>query len=255
MLLSPGIAVIELTAVILGKPNTIYPVLLWDEQEAVLIDTGYPGQADLIAAELEKYALPSSGLSRIILSHQDIDHIGSLPVLVERAAGAIAVLSSPFEKPYIEGKLRLLRITPEAIEQAVNSLPSNVSEQWKIAFRHSLENPPNSPVHETLEDGQELPICGGVVAIATPGHTPGHLSFYHRTSKTLIAADALTVNEAGELCGPDAVTTFDPQQARHSIGKLLNYDIAAVTCYHGGLYQGDVRTKLLELSQAETMKG
>jgi len=251
MLLSPGIAVIELTAVIMGKPNTIYPVLLWDDHEAVLVDTGYPGQADLIGAELEKYALPSSGLSRIILSHQDIDHIGSLPVLVQRSEGKIAVMSSSFEKPYIEGNLRLLRITPEAIEQAVNSLPANVSDQWKQAFRHSLEHPPSSPVHETLEDGQELPICGGIVVIATPGHTPGHLSLYHRASKTLIAADALTVNDAGELCGPDPVTTLDPELARHSLTKLLDYEITTVVCYHGGLYQGNVRQNLLKLAQSE----
>ncbi len=251
MLLSPGIAVIELTAVIMGKPNTIYPVLLWDDHEAVLVDTGYPGQADLISAELEKYALPSSGLSRIILSHQDIDHIGSLPVLVQRSEGKIAVMSSSFEKPYIEGNLRLLRITPEAIEQAVNSLPANVSDQWKQAFRHSLEHPPSSPVHETLEDGQELPICGGIVVIATPGHTPGHLSLYHRASKTLIAADALTVNDAGELCGPDPVTTLDPELARHSLTKLLDYEITTVVCYHGGLYQGNVRQNLLKLAQSE----
>ncbi|WP_391574639.1 MBL fold metallo-hydrolase [Cohnella sp.] len=251
MLLSPGIAVIELTAVIMGKPNTIYPVLLWDEHEAVLVDTGYPGQADLIGAELEKYALPSSGLSRIILSHQDIDHIGSLPVLVQRSEGKIAVMSSPFEKPYIEGNLRLLRITPEAIEQAVNSLPANVSDQWKQAFRHSLEHPPSSPVHETLEDGQELLICGGIVVIATPGHTPGHLSLYHRASKTLIAADALTVNDGGELCGPDPVTTLDPELARHSLTKLLDYEITTVVCYHGGLYQGNVRQNLLKLAQSE----
>jgi len=251
MLLSPGIAVIELTAVIMGKPNTIYPVLLWDDHEAVLVDTGYPGQADLIGAELEKYALPSSGLSRIILSHQDIDHIGSLPVLVQRSEGKIAVMSSSFEKPYIEGNLRLLRITPEAIEQAVNSLPANVSDQWKQAFRHSLEHPPSSPVHETLEDGQELPICGGIVVIATPGHTPGHLSLYHRASTTLIAADALTVNDAGELCGPDPVTTLDPELARHSLTKLLDYEITTVVCYHGGLYQGNVRQNLLKLAQSE----
>jgi len=249
MLIIPGIAALELTAVIMGRPNTIYPVLLWDEEEAVLVDTGYPGQADLIAAELGTYALPSGGLTRIVLSHQDIDHIGSLPVLAARSAGAVSVMSSAFEKPYIEGQLRLLRITPEAIEQAVRSLPPNVSDEWKQAFRHSLEHPPSCPVSDIVNDGQELSCCGGITVIATPGHTPGHISLYHRASKTLIAADALTVNEAGELCGPDPATTLDPEQARRSLAKLLDYDIEAVVCYHGGLYRGDVRGRLSELAQ------
>jgi len=250
MRIAPGIAALPLTAVIMGKPNTIYPVLLWDEEEAVLVDTGYPGQAGLIVAELRKYALPSSGLSRIILSHQDIDHIGSLPVLAEGSRGAIQVMSSAFEQPYIEGKRPLLRITPEAIEQAVSSLPPNVSDEWKQAFRHSLEHPPSYPVSDVVVDGQELPCCGGISVIATPGHTPGHISLYHRASQTLIAADALTVNEAGELCGPDPVTTLDPEQARRSLFKLLDYDIAAVVCYHGGLYRGDVKGRLSELAQS-----
>ncbi len=248
MLIAPGIAALELTAVIMGKPSAIYPALLWDRDEVVLIDTGYPGQLDPIVAELKNYDLPFEGVSRILLSHQDIDHIGSLPDLVRQFSHSVSVMSGSFEKPYIEGKLRLLRMTPEAIDQAVSSLPPNVSEQWRQAFRHTLENPPSSPVHGILEDGQELPYGGGIVVIATPGHTPGHLSFYHRASKTLIAADALTVNAAGELCGPDPITTLDPNLARRSLAKLAEFDIETVVCYHGGPYRGDANTRLRELA-------
>jgi len=247
VLIAPGIAALELTAVVMGKTTTIYPVLIWDSQTAVLIDTGYPGQSDPIAAEMKKYELSIGDLGRIILTHQDIDHIGSLPALVQQAPNSIKTLSSSLEKPYIEGKQRLLRLTPEAIDQAVNSLPPDVPEQWRQAFRHTLENPPSSPIRDILEDDQELSCCGGIVVIATPGHTPGHLSLYHRASRTLIAGDALTVTDEGRLDGPDPVTTLDLSLARSSIGKLLDLEIETIVCYHGGLFRGDVRQSLLQL--------
>jgi len=33
-------------------------------------------------------------------------------------------------------------------------------------------------VDKTLEDGEELPFCGGITVIHTPGHTPGHICLY-----------------------------------------------------------------------------
>jgi len=46
------------------------------------------------------------------------------------------------------------------------------------------------PVHRHLEDGDELEVDGrAVIAVHTPGHAPGHLCFFDRSSGAVIAGD------------------------------------------------------------------
>lgn len=75
MEISKGIAMLQLDF----EGNIIHPVLIWDEEMAVLIDTGFPGQYDDLCIELEKVGVPISQLKAVILTHQDVDHIGCLP--------------------------------------------------------------------------------------------------------------------------------------------------------------------------------
>src|SRR5215213_5369321 len=127
------------------------------------------------------------GLRRIIFTHQDLDHIGSGAALV-RQSGA-RVLAHPADTPYIEGELRPLKVTPEMLEQ-------------RPQMREALERLEAIRVDEYLEDGERLDLAGGIRAIFTPGHTPGHLSLYLERPKVLVAGDALTA-EGGRLNGPN----------------------------------------------------
>ncbi|MCC3375393.1 MBL fold metallo-hydrolase [Cohnella sp. REN36] len=243
MNISPGIALLPISATMMGNTETIYPTLLTDDRHAVLVDAGYPGQQDLIRAALEERGVPLERLSAVLLTHQDLDHVGSLPALLEMAPTGIEVLAHEEEQPYIQGDRQPLKLSPEAIEAAVAALPDAVPDAWKQAFRRTLEQPPRAAVDRALTGGETLPYAGGVEVVATPGHTPGHISLYHPASRTLIAADALTVIEE-ELRGPDPRTTLDMPQALASIRRLASYEIATVICYHGGLYRGDVRARL-----------
>ncbi|KWX88435.1 hydrolase, partial [Paenibacillus riograndensis] len=160
-----------------------------------------------------------------------------------------ALFEHEIERPYIEGKQMLLKHTPEALAAAEAMLPKNVSEERKRACLHVLAKPPGAGVDRTLTGGEVLPIGGGTAVIHTPGHSPGHLSLYHQASRTLIAADALTVR-GGELCGPDAAATPDMAEALQSLHKFAAFEIDQVICYHGGLFRGDVNRRIAELAQA-----
>lgn len=199
-----GIEALAVEATVMGNRTVIYPTLIWDPDATILVDTGYPGQLPLIHAAMENIGVPFHQLNKVVITHQDLDHIGNLPAIRTEATQPIEVMASAVERPFIQGDKRLLKITPEAIAKAVASLPADVSAEQRMAFQAALENPPRAKVNRTLFDEEELPYCDGIVIIPTPGHTPGHISLYHKRSKTLIAGDAMVVNE-GQLWGPTPV--------------------------------------------------
>ncbi|HHP5738478.1 MBL fold metallo-hydrolase [Bacillus paranthracis] len=199
----------------------IHPILLWDDEMAVLIDTGFPGQFEDIQVEMERVGVSVDKLKVVILTHQDIDHIGSLPNVLENGVSDIKVYAHELDKSYIEGDLPLLKDV-------------------------HVENPPKGKVSDIVIDGQELPYCGGILILHTPGHTPGHISLYLKRSKILVAGDSMySVN--GKLGGVHAPTTLNIMEARQSLKKYLNLDIESVVCYHGGLSKGNIKIQLQNL--------
>jgi glyoxylase-like metal-dependent hydrolase (beta-lactamase superfamily II) len=249
MKIATGVEMLEISAQLLGRQSTIYPTVFWDAETVILVDTGHPGQLPLIRQEMEKAGVPFARLSKVIITHQDIDHIGSLPAIIEEAPQKVEVLAHELEKPYIQGEKPLIKLTPEAIATAVQSLPADLPEEMRQAFRARLENTPKAQVNRTVADGEELPYCGGIVVIHTPGHVPGHICLYHRLSKTLITGDAMNLLD-GELIGAAPQYTSDPGLAHESLKKLTAYDIQAVITYHGGLYDKNPNQRIAELTNS-----
>ncbi|WP_025691994.1 MBL fold metallo-hydrolase [Paenibacillus zanthoxyli] len=248
MQIAQGIEMLEITAEVMGRTDTLYPVLLWDEDHAMLVDTGYPGLLGKFKEAFAHAGVAWSKLDTVMITHQDIDHIGGLPAILGESHGTIKVLAHPIEQPYIEGERMLLKHTPEAIAAAEAMLPPHVPEEWRRAFLHVLAHPPKAKVSALVEDGQELPVAGGVMVIETPGHSPGHICLYHPASRTLIAGDSLTVKD-GVLHGPDPRVTPDMATALSSLRRLAGYAIETVICYHGGLYRGDANQRIAELAE------
>ncbi|HKJ92492.1 MAG TPA: MBL fold metallo-hydrolase, partial [Longimicrobiales bacterium] len=112
-----------------------------------------------------------------------------------------------------------------------------------------LSDPPHAHVTRALQDGDELPYCGGILVLHTPGHTPGHISLYLRRSKTLVSGDAL-VSENGVLQGPRPGATPDMATAVASLSKLTGLDIVTAITYHGGVVKENVKDRLAELAAA-----
>lgn len=223
----------------------IHPTLIWDDNEVVLVDTGIPGQLTEIREAMDKAGVPFNKLSKVILTHQDIDHIGSLPEILKASDHKIEVLAHEEDKPYIEGDKTPIKMNPERVAKMLESLP----EEQRQKIQALLGTPVTAKVDKTIEDGEVLPYCGGITVIFTPGHTPGHVSLYHHQTKTLITGDAL-VAANGELLGPSPQATPDMETALKSIKKFTKFDIETVICYHGGVYKENANKRLAELANA-----
>jgi len=194
-----------------------------------LVDTGVPGQAALILEKLAEEGISPNDLKQILITHQDIDHIGSLKALKE-ATGA-EVLALDVEIPYIDGTLPSpKRPSPERLEQ-------------NPGLKAMLDALERSSVDVPLKDGEVLDLAGGVTVIATPGHTLGHISLYLNRTRTLITGDALTSSE-GKLSGPMEMATPDMVSAKESVRKLARLDVEQIVAYHGGLVDKDANEQL-----------
>jgi glyoxylase-like metal-dependent hydrolase (beta-lactamase superfamily II) len=238
MQLFPGAEVLELQMQGFGGPSVVHPVLLTGEEGATLVDTGFPGQGPVLEAALKAHGLTMADIDRVILTHQDVDHIGNLPAL---AAGRATVLAHRLEAPYIEGRERLLKFNPERMRHVLERMP----QEARAAFEQLMSNPPQAHVDVLLEDGEELPLYGGIRVIHTPGHTPGHISLYFPAYRVVISGDAMRMVN-GQLEGPGPEVTPDMPTALASLRKLPA-DTEYVLCYHGGLYGPGAAQRLREL--------
>lgn len=244
MKIANGVEALELTANLMGRQSTIYLTLFWDEESVVLVDTGFPGLEQQIQEVIEKAGISFEKLSKVILTHQDIDHVGSLPAILAKSQHKIEVMAHEVEKPYIQGDKPLIKANPERIAKMFEALPEEQRKRMVSVFT----NPPKSKVDRTIEDREELPYCGGIIVIYTPGHTTGHICLYHKPSKTLVTGDALTA-ENGQLSGPNPAVTYDMVEANKSVKKIAQYEIQNVICYHGGVFQEDVQHRLAQLAE------
>lgn len=222
-----------------GATNSIFPVILSDEEEMILIDCGYPNFLPLIKTAAEAKGLDMSKLTKIIITHHDFDHMGALAEF-KREYPHIKILSSIDDAKYISGKEKSLRL--QQAEAIYDGLPEEQKENARN-FQRFLESIENVEVDICLRDKEAFSWCGGIEIVGTPGHMPGHISIYVKDSKTLVAGDALVV-EDNKLVIANPQYTLDMEEARKSIEKLLNYDIHRIICYHGGIYTENIKEAL-----------
>lgn len=222
-------------------PMTIHPVILLDQDAWTLVDTGMPGSAPAIRELAKQAGAGNLPLKTILLTHQDIDHVGGLPDF--QSSEAPTVYAHPDDEGAINGTEPMLKMTPERLAGFLQQLPDAARQQFEQAFLR----PSRPNVDRTFADGETLPIAGGLVVIHTPGHTPGHVSLYHQPSKTLITGDAMVAKD-GELSGPNPPVTPNMEQALESLKKFQAYDIENVICYHGGLVQGHIQEQIAKLA-------
>ena len=212
--------------------DCISPAVLCDEENRVLVDCGYVGSLPKIEEALRQNGLTPEEITHIILTHHDHDHMGAAAAFKQKYPDVL-ILASAGEEPYVSGTKKSLRL--EQAERLQSGLPEE-EKAFGEAFCELLRSVEPVPVDRALREGELLPFCGGCQVLATPGHTPGHISLWLREFDTIISGDAAAIEQRRPVL-PNPRFTIDIKRAEDSMRLLLSHPARYVLCYHGGLFE------------------
>ena len=124
------------------------------------------------------------------------------------------------EKPYAEGTL------PARADPATLSFVNRLT-----AF-----GPPSRftgiTVDRTVTDGDVIDSLGGLRVIATPGHAPGHVSYWQPERRILFTGDVM-MHLFGKLRLPFGAYTVDMEENKRSIQKVARLE-PLIACFGHG---------------------
>lgn len=173
--------------------------LIWCEAtgRAALIDPG--GEVDYLLAAA---AAEGVVLERLLLTHGHLDHVGGALELSER-------LDLPIEGPHVADAFWLRQMPEQAA---------------MFGF------PPARPFapHRWLADGDTVRVGEqDLEVIHCPGHTPGHVVFFHRSGRLAFVGDVLFRGSVGRTDFPLGDARALVQSIRHRLFPLGD-DVAFV---------------------------
>jgi glyoxylase-like metal-dependent hydrolase (beta-lactamase superfamily II) len=154
---------------------------------------------------------------------------------VQQATGA-QVYASPIERPVVEGRMPIPRTPPEKRTGLA---------RFVIMPETTM---PGTLVDREVQDGEALPeVLGGLQVVATPGHAPGHLAFWHPALRIVFCGD--TIFRLPNLRLPFSFFTVDMAENKRSIRRVAQLD-AAIACFgHGKPLTQDTAQALRSFSQ------
>lgn len=200
-------------------PNVTANVyLLLDADGLALIDVGLPRNEEKILTYIASLGYSADDLKHILITHADSDHAGSLgPLLRYTPASAYAS-----------------QLEAEAIRAGKFSRPLKLHGWRKWLYRMTIPffGPAPVPVETVLADGDTLPILGGLQVVFSPGHTPGHLSYFAPEAGILFCGDSLRVIK-GQLSISRGASTWDESLAVDSALKQAALGAKIVCAGHG----------------------
>ena len=215
-----------------GMEQHIYPAVLLGEDGAVLIDCGYPGSLPMIEAQLQAHGIDPRSLTKLVLTHQDGDHTGAAAELKEKYPD-IQVLASCEEAPYISGERKNLRLQQgEDLQEQLPEDQKAFGEQFCQRYRDLVPVLPDVLLH----DGDRFDWGGGCEILATPGHTPGHISIRALDGEYMITGDAAVLEgDALTIANPEFCP--DMEAAKNSLAEMKRHKCRRCICCHGGVLE------------------
>ncbi|KRF20625.1 hypothetical protein ASG90_18835 [Nocardioides sp. Soil797] len=179
-------------------------LLLLGGEVPTLVDSGFVGDADKTAAWARRHA---PGLSLVVNTHWHSDHVGGNATLQAHGVGVAA--------------------SSDDAASVNRRDPGCCSAQ-------RLDQPvPPYAVDHPLADGDVRRLGeADWEVIATPGHTPGHLSLWQPEERLLVTGDALSAYDVGwvdlALNGPEAAAI-----ALASLERLADLGPRVLLTSHG----------------------
>lgn len=178
----------------------------------VAVDAGMKSSGGDMFFALAELGRTPADVKAILLTHWHNDHTAGACELAQ-ASGA-QVFYHHAESGYLTRKTASL-----GVRRMLSKLVPETGPM--VLFKGLLENAPAKGVAATrhVRDGDV--VLGDFEVVDTPGHTEGHVSYFHRPTKALFAGDALAVI-AGRLRFMARPVTPDRPRARASMLRLLD---------------------------------
>ena len=205
----------------------------------VLIDAGWANDASRIERAAGSLFGGDSRPAAILLTHCHPDHAGSaLPLAL---AWDCAVYVHPAELPIATGDFAAMVATAGPLDRWVvlPLLRAMGKRRREAVFAQSSL----SEVARTFEPEAGVPGLPGWECIPTPGHTPGHVSYFRPGDRALITGDALVTLRLNSwsglflgrpgLSGPPWYTTWSRRAARESVERLARLEPTVLAGGHG----------------------
>jgi len=212
--LAPGIYRIQ------ASRSNIY---LLAGQTLILIDTGMKGDGAAVLEAIRGLGRRPEEVSHILITHGHIDHTGSLAVL-QKATGA-KVCASVQDRAFIEGRQKTWTMAREGFGGKLFKIALYLMET--VFFRYEP-----AALDTALTGDTALSLPGITVqALATPGHSPGSMSYYLPDRNSIFTGDALTGVPKPGL--PPRPGCADYAQAIASVRKIASLSYAICCFGHG----------------------
>ena len=203
----------------------------------VLVDTGLPHFAPTVRAASAARFGPDARPEAILLTHGHFDHAGSARELAE-GWGEVPVYAAPGEFPFLNGRADYAPGDP-----TVGGFMGFMSRFFPNAGRDLR------PFLQALPADGAVPGLPGWRWLATPGHSPGHVSFYRDDDGTLLAGDAFATVDlqswvaggftwARQVSRPPLPFTPDWASARSSVETLADLRPQLLAPGHGYAMRG-----------------
>jgi glyoxylase-like metal-dependent hydrolase (beta-lactamase superfamily II) len=180
-----------------------------ENDDYLLIDTGLRYNYTNLVNFLSRQRISAKKLKMVVITHADGDHYGCLNLLVNHSSVKLTPAASAIEA--------------EAIGKGISSRPLRSKGLQKIVLGMLSPLFTCKPVRieRILIPGETLPFLGGLLVLDTKGHTPGHISLWSETEKTLFSGDSINIRD-GVPSPSRGVNTWDEDLARKSFEMQMD---------------------------------